>query len=811
MKLGRLRFATLTACAVLAACETVGELPVDFAVDGAVYISPANADGVLDSVTVPLSVVPLEGIELDRYTVMVEDAEDRTVSTTDGSPADALASDNVGEVVLWDGRDDQGVLVDDGEYSLVVQVWDSRDNTGTSPGLRVVVDNTPPSVELSSPFLILTPNGDSRLDTVTIHQRGSSAEDEWVGTIDGPDGEAVSRRTWTGEAQDFEWDGKTDTGNLAPVGEYGYTLTATDRAGNTGSFHLAGILLESDTRPLSLGVSRRTISPNGDGRAETLTLVPSLPVTQHLRQWSIEIRDGSGAPLRTFGGTGLPTIMTFDGTDDEANLLPDGEYLPVLLASYAGGQAPVTAAPTINIDTEPPQAVIHASSPVFSPDGDGRKDVVDILHETSVEGLWAGTLTTAAGEIIRAPRWEFQAGTFTWDGTDDEGRLMPDGDYFYHVECIDAAQNQLVTVPMRVRIDTRPVPVTIGADVFQFSPNGDGAMDTVSFTLATVIPDGIESWSVAVISDDGIEIGSALQSSGSPPSIADWDGTLADGEGSAQRVPDGRYRAEYRVVYEKGTVGTAQTDPIRVDTGGPVVTLHYEPGLFSPDDDGTNDELLLTIGVTDPTTIIRWETSIYDPADTLFRQWHGAGIPPATIRWDGTSQSGELVQSAFDYRVVVSVTDALLNVGTVSAEVPIDILVIREGNRLRIRIPSIYFVPFTSDYLHLDDIEQAAHNLETLDRLAEILTRYSQYAIRIEGHAVSLLWYDLRRAEEEQRNVLLPLSLDRAQVIRDALIRRGIAPERMTAIGYGGSRPIVPRNDEQNRWKNRRVEFILQQ
>jgi outer membrane protein OmpA-like peptidoglycan-associated protein len=150
-------------------------------------------------------------------------------------------------------------------------------------------------------------------------------------------------------------------------------------------------------------------------------------------------------------------------------------------------------------------------------------------------------------------------------------------------------------------------------------------------------------------------------------------------------------------------------------------------------------------------------------------------------------------------------------VGTASAEVPIDILVIREGNRLRIRIPSIYFVPFTSDYLHLDDIEQAAHNLETLDRLAEILTRYSQYAIRIEGHAVSLLWYDLRRAEEEQRNILLPLSLDRAQVIRDALIRRGIAPERMTAIGYGGSRPIVPRNDEQNRWKNRRVEFILQQ
>lgn len=30
-----------------------------------------------------------------------------------------------------------------------------------------------------------------------------------------------------------------------------------------------------------------------------------------------------------------------------------------------------------------------------------------------------------------------------------------------------------------------------------------------------------------------------------------------------------------------------------------------------------------------------------------------------------------------------------------------------------------------------------------------------------------------------------------------------------TTIGYGGNRPIVPHSDLDNRWKNRRVEFIL--
>jgi flagellar motor protein MotB len=32
----------------------------------------------------------------------------------------------------------------------------------------------------------------------------------------------------------------------------------------------------------------------------------------------------------------------------------------------------------------------------------------------------------------------------------------------------------------------------------------------------------------------------------------------------------------------------------------------------------------------------------------------------------------------------------------------------------------------------------------------------------------------------------------------------------MNVAGYGGTRPVVPHGDLQNRWKNRRVEFILE-
>jgi outer membrane protein OmpA-like peptidoglycan-associated protein len=42
-----------------------------------------------------------------------------------------------------------------------------------------------------------------------------------------------------------------------------------------------------------------------------------------------------------------------------------------------------------------------------------------------------------------------------------------------------------------------------------------------------------------------------------------------------------------------------------------------------------------------------------------------------------------------------------------------------------------------------------------------------------------------------------------------ALVERGIEKNRLEAKGLGGREPLVPHTDEANRWKNRRVEFIL--
>ena len=55
----------------------------------------------------------------------------------------------------------------------------------------------------------------------------------------------------------------------------------------------------------------------------------------------------------------------------------------------------------------------------------------------------------------------------------------------------------------------------------------------------------------------------------------------------------------------------------------------------------------------------------------------------------------------------------------------------------------------------------------------------------------------------------LKLSQERAEVVRQALIAQGIAETRLTAKGYGSTRPLYLNDTEEHRALNRRTEMIV--
>ena len=88
-----------------------------------------------------------------------------------------------------------------------------------------------------------------------------------------------------------------------------------------------------------------------------------------------------------------------------------------------------------------------------------------------------------------------------------------------------------------------------------------------------------------------------------------------------------------------------------------------------------------------------------------------------------------------------------------------------------------------------------------VDKLGTVLSwpQYTDYRIQLAGHTDNL--------GSERKNQTL--SERRVQSIKIYLLQRfHVAPERVQAIGYGSTRPIVPNDTPEGRAKNRRVEVV---
>jgi outer membrane protein OmpA-like peptidoglycan-associated protein len=86
-----------------------------------------------------------------------------------------------------------------------------------------------------------------------------------------------------------------------------------------------------------------------------------------------------------------------------------------------------------------------------------------------------------------------------------------------------------------------------------------------------------------------------------------------------------------------------------------------------------------------------------------------------------------------------------------------------------------------------------------LNEVAQVLKDRPSIHVRIEGHTDS-------RGNDDYN---LRLSQGRTNSVRAYLIGRGIAAERMEAIGYGETRPIASNRTRAGRAMNRRVEFFI--
>ncbi len=783
---------------------------------GTQYISP-NGDGVKDSAVLKFSVkVYVKSKEgyVPEYGIQILDSSDKVlkeIKETEKSDIGWFASIFKGyqeftleREISWDGTDLSGNKVPDGTYKVKLFVVDSSKNKNETYVDDFVVDTVKPSAVIVAPEkMIFSPNGDGNLDTFVIKHVQATKEKLWKGVILDSDGNVVRTYEWKDSTPGtVEWDGKDDSGKLMPPGTYSYRLESTDQAGNSsGPIELKGIKLDNTDTKVAIVVENPYFSPNGDGVKDTTKVFFDELVKTGITGWRWNVADNDGNVYLSGEGTDDPPgEITVDGTDSEGNPMPEGMYRVNFMVSYLNGNKP-SASEAVVLDITPPEIEVTVDNPVFSPDGDGKKDVVDIQLTSNEIVTWKGSVYLPDGKTIMSKTSDQTTSLIVWDGTGEDGKRLPDGKYLMDAVFTDRAGNETKIKPVALTIDTRPVSVSVAAGA-GFSPNGDGRDDKEKIVIDASQYDGVDSWSLAVVDDKGNEI-KTFSGKDTLPKTVEWDGTTADSQAG-----EGSYSAVLTAYFRKGAYVQQVSNPFILDTTPPSVTLEAAPDPFVKTDSGVEGDVYVTLQVKDNTSVQSWTMDVLGGSGDVLRSYSGEGNPSGNITWKIAENKDKAPAAGQEEGITLKLTvyDEGNNATVYEKKVVVDILLVLKNGRKYISVPNIIFGAYKYT-LGSAGVKFLNRNNQSLDKVAEIFKKYPRYDLILEGHALDIYLGGPRQEREEK--ILLPLTRHRAETVKAALVERGMDPDKITVEAYGGLHPIASVHDRTVWWKNRRVEFVM--
>jgi YD repeat-containing protein len=387
--------------------------------------------------------------------------------------------------------------------------------------------------------------------------------------------------------------------------------------------------------------------------------------------WTLDIKDHTGSPWRTYTSAGTSTAAlnrSWDGKNNSGASLPaatDADFTATVdVADTAVPSAwhvirPVVAGQLkVRVDTIAPTASAFAvTTTPFSPEAppNGRRDTTAFTASFSEASTWTITIKNSGGTTVRTltggPATSLVAAT--WDGKNASGSVVADGTYTATLQVTDSACNASGTYgPINVVVDTTgPAISSFSGSPTLFSPNADGQLETTTLSGSIASdPSTPISWQI------DIPTVPPKTYTGSGQSVSQvWDGKT----GAGVVATDGTYAAQLTSIDNAGATQTS-TVSLTVDTTAPVIgaVTATEP-FFSPSvSPGVKDTTTVQASITEPSTPVSWKVKIKNGAGNLVRTSSpdGSGLS-VSWAWNGRNDAGVL-QPEGGYTAVVEATDA---------------------------------------------------------------------------------------------------------------------------------------------------------
>lgn len=777
------------------------------------YISPANQDGVQDNVDFSFidNIQPAKSRKIQEVYFNVYNVEGSVVRSV------VEQFENVTEY-KFDGKDDAGSMLPDGNYVYTIGVRDDKGNFSGSQPYTIYIDNTDPEIE----FVGLTSGNLVSFNSslgADIRVLGSK-EVEWrYFAKDALGNEQVIFEQIQDSPSEpplhWLWEGTNNSDALIEDGNYIIRVEARDRAGNKSSLEIESpVIVAQDGAVQIKNVDGLAFSPNGDGWKDILPLKvifpPSNPsvTPDAFDQWEYLLRDKESSEVLYTIPMQIDTDIEFSGRDRIGNIVKDGEYK--LQLSFKDGAIEFnTNLLEITIDTIAPQAAVFLQSlPEAVVDGDplyigGEKHQKIQVRFRALENFeWNFNLFKEVDEdplvfmdevalLDEDNNYYFTIET----NFEAEGRKFADGFYTMAFRAEDRAGNRGGVTVNFVR-DTQDKTLSVTPDKDALSAYGTPVRFVIDYTQ-----EGLKDFNISII-NKGERVVRTEKRHKRGIYNYEWD-AYSDNQSP---VKDGNYVYRVSIDYYNGTTIDAE-GTLFVDSIPPeLTTFQFSSELINPKSESTNNQALDITQKTSSKDAF-WVAEIRN----IFEQtllYKDMGDSLTNISWDGKDKDGTIVPDG-DYIYSLIGKDLAGNKVERDVAFIVDTGAYNKGILLGINdeLPMIFFPAYSEDIFSYGENDLLYENLLNIRSVARLMKAYPDYNLKIIGHAAALL--SGKRGEIEQAEVLIPLSRGRADQIRRALLILGIEDEKLTTSAVGGQQPLVVDASASEIWKNRRVVFTL--
>ncbi|HAX61969.1 MAG TPA: hypothetical protein DCX95_05375 [Elusimicrobia bacterium] len=329
------------------------------------------------------------------------------------------------------------------------------------------------------------------------------------------------------------------------------------------------------------------------------------------------------------------------------------------------------------------------------------------------------------------------------------------------------------------------------------SPNGDGLYEKTRFVISAYTGK-VKKWSIEVKNDLGVPV-KTFTGEDSIPVALEWDGT--DSKNAV--VPDGRYVC---VMDVDGKYPARSNELwLNVDTVEPFVGVSVSTYGITPDNDGKDDFLDISLVAEDPVGFSLWQMSIENQKGVEVISRKGTDDVLKNFKWDGKDDYYKNVVPDGKYKIKFSVLDAVGNkteAEPVEIDVNIQEKIIPEVKNISVKEEKRGLVVNLASSVLFDSgkAELKPASYPVLNEVVKLMQEYPENKILIEGHTDS---YGSNAYNKK-------LSEKRAQAVVSILVSKyAVNSKRLKAVGYGEEKPIADNKTAAGREQNRRVEIII--